>query len=237
MIGLFDQGFTILGDNIRYTGYKTNGVDTYDSFALSNLQDALVKSFFDPDLQQYATFTTAVEQLIGAVDWVLDPANNQIVYTPNADPSQPNPNIPKIWLFQDKFINPNQVGFSNVAAACNFLIGKKLWSTSKIVTSVDATESGCMAYNNGSLFGSVSVVQVANPAYDPDKEDEKKTLPLETVAQKVISNAEGGDEVLNLLSEDYINLVANSIFDSNPAKQFVKLSDLNSQLEANKVLR
>ena len=61
VIGLFDQGFTILGDNIRYTGYKTNGVDTYDSFALSNLQDALVKSFFDPDLQQYATFTTAVE--------------------------------------------------------------------------------------------------------------------------------------------------------------------------------
>jgi hypothetical protein len=137
--------------------------------------------------------SVAVEQLLGAVDWVLDPANNQIVYTPNADPSQPNPNIPKIWLIQDKFINPDQVGFSNVAAACSFLIGKKLWSTSKIVTSVDATESGCMAYNNGSLFGSVSVVQVANPAYDPDKEDEKKTLPLETVAQKVISNAESGD--------------------------------------------
>lgn len=136
--------------------------------------------------------SVAVEQLLGAVDWVLDPANNQIVYTPNADPSQPNPNIPKIWLIQDKFINPNKVGFSNVAAACNFLIGKKLWSTSPKVTSVDATESGCMAYNNGALFGSVSVVQVANPAYDPAKE-EKKTLPLETVAQKVISNAESGD--------------------------------------------
>lgn len=137
--------------------------------------------------------SVAVEQLLGAVDWVLDPANNQIVYTPNADPSQPNPNIPKIWLIQDKFINPNQVGFSNVAAACTFLIGKKLWSTSKTVTSVDVTGSGCMAYNNGSLFGSVSVVQVANPAYDPAQEDEKKTLPLETVAQEVISNAAGGD--------------------------------------------
>mgnify|MGYP000467544148 CR=1 FL=1 len=72
--------------------------------------------------------SVAVEQLLGAVDWVLDPANNQIVYTPGASPTQPNPNIPKFWLIQDKYINPGQIGFSNVAAACTFLIGKKLWS-------------------------------------------------------------------------------------------------------------
>ena len=49
--------------------------------------------------------------------------------------------------------------------------------------------------------------------------------------------ASSADEVLKLLSEDYINLVANSVFDSNPSKQFVKLEDLIPQLEANKVLR
>jgi hypothetical protein len=138
--------------------------------------------------------SVAVEQLLGAVDWVLDPANNQIVYTPDASPTQPNPNIPKFWLIQDKYINPDQIGFSNVAAACTFLIGKKLWSTSQVVSSVVATDSGCMTYNNiGSLFGSVGLAYVSNPAYDPAKEEEKKTLPLETVAQKVISNAESGD--------------------------------------------
>lgn len=137
--------------------------------------------------------SVAVEQLLGAVDWVLDPANNQIVYTPNADPSQPNPNVPKFWLIQDKYINPDQVGFSSVAAACTFLIGKKLWSTSPVVSSVVATDSGCMTYNNaGSLFGSVGLAYVSNPAYDPANE-EKKTLPLETVSQQVISNAESGD--------------------------------------------
>ena len=40
-----------------------------------------------------------------------------------------------------------------------------------------------------------------------------------------------------MLSEDYINLVANSVFDSNPSKQFVKFEELMPQLEANKVLR
>lgn len=136
----------------------------------------------------------AVEQLLGAVDWVLDPANNQIVYTPDASPTQPNPNIPKFWLIQDKYINPDQIGFSNVAAACTFLIGKKLWSSSPVVSSVVAIDSGCITYSNtGAPFGSVGLAYVSNPAYDPAKEEEKKTLPLETVAQKVISNAESGD--------------------------------------------
>ena len=79
---------------------------------------------------------------------------------------------------------------------------------------------------------------MVNPAYDPNAEQEQKTLPLDVVAQKIISNAESSaDEVLKLLSEDYINLVANSVFDSNPSKQFVKLEDLIPQLEVNKVLR
>ena len=33
--------------------------------------------------------SVAVQQLLGAVDWVLDPANNQIVYT---DPNAPSSN-------------------------------------------------------------------------------------------------------------------------------------------------
>ena len=42
--------------------------------------------------------SVAVDQLLGAVDWVLDPANNQITYKHDASPTQPNPNIPKFWL-------------------------------------------------------------------------------------------------------------------------------------------
>ena len=69
-------------------------------------------------------------------------------------------------------------------------------------------------------------------------QQEEEYIPLLVVAQKVISNAESSEnEVLKLMSEDYINLVANSVFDSNPSKQFVKLEDLIPQLETNKILR
>ena len=221
---ILNQGFTIVGGNINYTGYKTNGIDTYDSFALSSLQDALVKSFLDPNLQQYAAFTTAVEQLIGAVDWVLDPANNQIKY------SEQNPNnLPQCWMLS----SDGSGCYSTASAAAN---------------------AQCAAYDEGSAsiyqLGSdyayatcsggayATVLLIANPAYDPEAEKEEKTLPLSAVAAQVISNAESGDnEILQMLSQDYINLVANSIFDANTFKQFVKLEDLIPQLEANKVLR
>lgn len=77
---ILNQGYEIVGNDIKYTGYKTNSLNYYDSFALSDLVQALVKSFHDPDLQTYAAFTTAVEQLAGTTDWVLDPANNQIKF-------------------------------------------------------------------------------------------------------------------------------------------------------------
>ena len=221
---ILNQGFTILGDDIRYTGYKTNGIDTYDSFALANLVQALVKSFLDPDLQQYAAFTTAVEQLIGAVDWVLDPANKQIKY------SEQNPNnLPQCWILSDG--SSGCYSTASAAAADAQCAAFDAGSASIYQSGSDYAYATC----SGGAYAAVFLI--ANPTYDPEAE-QQKTLPLDVVAAQVISNADSSaDEVLKLLSEDYINLVANSVFDSNPSKQFVKLEDLIPQLEANKVLR
>ena len=227
---ILNQGFTILGDDIRYTGYKTNGIDTYDSFALANLVQALVKSFLDPDLQQYAAFTTAVEQLIGAVDWVLDPANNQIKYKPKADPQTCSG-------YQD--LDTMQI-FCSAQDYVDSHKEKNNWY-SAVVTSVNVRGKYADIYfcfkskeSDSSCITSMGTTTVITGTDDRPEQ----TLPLPVVAQKIISNADSSaDEVLKLLSEDYINLVANSVFDSNPSKQFVKLEDLIPQLEANKVLR
>ncbi len=45
--------------------------------------------------------SVAVEQLIGAVDWVLDPANNQIVYHLEPDTTDPQNNEMYMWTFQN----------------------------------------------------------------------------------------------------------------------------------------
>ena len=247
---ILNQGFAILGYDIRYTGYKTNDIDTYDSFALSNLQDALVKSFLDPDLQQYAAFTAAVEQLIGAVDWVLDPANNQIKYYIDPNPTAPKPSDQYIWKYPStppKFPEAIIAYGSSAAVVCNAVLASHKaagdpWKYDKVsLYSSLTTHVTCFVSSSKTSYnGNATAFRVANPAYNPNAEDEReeKTLPLETVAQKVISNADSSvDEVLKLLSEDYISLVANSVFDSNPSKRFVKFEDLIPQLEANKVLR
>ena len=237
---ILNQGYELVNEDIKYTTYKTNEVSYYDSFANFNLVTALVRSFHDSDLQQYVAFTTAVEQLLGAVDWVLDPANNQIKYIdPNA-PTDPNsPALPYYYFVDFWGINKK---FSSVNEACIFVFKTAGWAgavppiPSGYGCSLDG--NSIAAYSPGGSFGSIGS-RLENPAYDPTAEDNReKTIPLETVAQKVISNAESGeDEVLKLLSEDYINLVVNSVFDSNPSKQFVKLEDLIPQLETNKILR
>ena len=215
---ILNQGYELVNEYIKYTAYKTNGVSYYDSFANFNLVTALVRSFLDSDLQQYVAFITAVEQLIGSVDWVLEPANNQIVYTkPNNEPCPTPESCPTYeYLFQ-----ASGKLFTTALAAGQFRIDQ-------LVAEVPTR----------SYTFTVTVETTANSSYDESAEEDKKTLPLETVAQKVISNAESNaDEILRMLSEDYINIVANSVFAVNASKQFVKLEDLIPQLEANKVLR
>lgn len=237
---ILNQGYEVIGSNIKYTAYKTNSLNYYDSFALTDLVQALVKSFSDSDLQQYAAFTSAVEQLTGAVDWVLDSENNQIVYNNPIPPNVIPPNYQFYW-------SANEKNFTNAYDACNelYLLYLSTYGTS-IVHSFNVSNIGeaadCkleLGYVPDTRFDTFVLYRQINPNYDPEAQEQySETLPLEFVAQQVISNAESsGEEVLKLLSEDYINLVAESIFNTNPSKQFVTLEDLESQLEANKVLR
>ena len=66
---------------------------------------------------------------------------------------------------------------------------------------------------------------------------EYQSYSLELIAHKIISNASSSNQAISLLAETYLETVANSIFNSEPSKQFVKLSDLLSQFELNKTLR
>lgn len=231
---ILNEGFEVVGENIKYTAYKTNSLEYYDSFAETSLETALVNSFLDSDLQTYSAFTTAVEQLIGDVNWFIDSMNNQVSY----DSPPTGYSDPTLQYYFQIGTGATAIRAATKDAVCY------AWFL-KINTSGNVTYNGVSGNICQTTVGTsqtpnntTTITQVINPNYDPEAEREQETLPLAVVAQKVISNAESSeDEVLKLLSEDYITLVANSIFDNNPAKQFVKLSDLNSQLEANKVLR
>lgn len=132
--------------------------------------------------------SVAVEQLLGAVDWVLDPANNQIRYKDPAVPADPNdPSVQ--YLYQVTPLNgPRE---TTPEAACRSA-ATQVWQYLSYNSSTKICGYGF--YGSKTDTKGFPVSMVANPAYDPEAEgDREKTLPLEVVAEKVISNAESGD--------------------------------------------
>lgn len=121
----------------------------------------------------------AVEQLLGAVSWVLDAENNRILYTELSPLCGPT------------------------AKYCYEMAGGKIAGTPQEVCRLfnksngtkyhSASQSTCYYDVNGKPASLAPIQKVANVNYDPSAEQEQKSIPLTTVAQKVISNAESGD--------------------------------------------
>lgn len=145
--------------------------------------------------------SVAVEQLLGAVDWVLDPANNQIVYKDLSPASPIPPNVQYYYYYHDsnigKFVYSGSLS-SAASSLCAMHATRLDKKCDSVTTGPDKTgnsQGSIPVYPvlSGSQYN-YTVTRSLNPAYDPTVENEdKKTLPLDVVAQKVISNAESGD--------------------------------------------
>jgi hypothetical protein len=139
--------------------------------------------------------SVAVEQLLGSVDWVLDPANNQIVYKKPRDITDPNDPALQYYYTDNYTPSASGVKFTSLSAACSSILKTRGW---KAGIDADCILSGNIIVltpvgKPSSSFGGHGY-RIANPAYNPSAEkDEEKTLPLDAVASQVISNAQGGD--------------------------------------------
>lgn len=156
----------------------------------------------------------AVEQLLGAVDWVLDPENNQIVYT-----EKKQLNCQYMYQFQGK----------------NYCLDQLGQAANEYYQNMGIQNPRCVGMENGQidcagLGGIVNQAnEVLNPAYDPNAEIEKKTLPLDTVSQKVIDNAESSDQVKAPPSQAVTGAAADEALANDAATQ----TNVQNQLEAN----
>ncbi|WP_111828135.1 virulence factor TspB C-terminal domain-related protein [Acinetobacter colistiniresistens] len=109
--------------------------------------------------------SVAVEQLLGAVDWVLDPANNRINYV---DPTA---------------VSPAQQSCIDLAIEM-FGSTHSFVKKTKYITSGDL-KGKCVVDGFG-VIGESKTTDTSVP-------DQTKSIPLEVVAAQVISNAESGD--------------------------------------------
>ncbi|WP_445535975.1 hypothetical protein [Acinetobacter sp. G18] len=140
--------------------------------------------------------TIAVDQLLDAVDWVMDSENNQIRYQ-KKDPIKP-PNFPYYYKVAGGLPN-YQIYAANKEQLCSrtTAILNTLYSTIKYkFTGITGDTVGSCTYqltntqSGTQSDGGIPYSRVQNVNYDPTKPE--FTLPLEVVAEQVISNADAG---------------------------------------------
>lgn len=173
--------------------------------------------------------SVAVEQLLGSVDWVLDPANNQIVYTTPQDPSKPDPTAEKKYTFTGGIGACNGISvFYSVSqavsdsASCFSKLNLEGYSQSQVIDN-NGTRLIVWYIKGYDRYNGIYSI-AANPAYDPnaEPEDEKKTLPLDVVAQQVISNAAAGDAAAQVATTAAAaDIVAEAETDNTKARPIV----------------
>jgi hypothetical protein len=179
--------------------------------------------------------SVAVEQLLGAVDWVLDPANNQIKYNDPSKPVDPRDPTVKYYYYIKDSSGKKFEGASPKDACKPYIESSGMVYDGVQVTG--GTPTSCKGHRLPSTtvysFGNLS--KVTNPAYDPaaePSEDDKKTIPLDTVAQQVITNAESATDPKKKAAAQAVTLGAAADIVAEAETDSVKARPIAQQLEA-----
>lgn len=182
----------------------------------------------------------AIEALIGAVDWVLDPANNRVIYYEDPPAKEM---LPKLWVWDSRMDGKD--GVSTAEQACRnaafskeqaLATGNYMYTVYKSVSLTDQDTALCIydAYNtySGQYYGTSNhtVTRKVNSAYNPEAEDDRreKYLPYDAVAQKLISNAQAGQPEAQAHT---MAAAANTVAEAE--KDDAKARPIASQAEAN----
>ncbi|MCU4582855.1 hypothetical protein KTJ32_17815 [Acinetobacter gyllenbergii] len=131
--------------------------------------------------------SVAVDQLLGAIDWVMDPANNSIRYKvkPNSI-NDPTFEYIYTWVTTEYFTSPEFAAKAICAHfKCRSLTNIKPLPLDPYILSVSFVMSD-------GRNGSVTINKRKNSAFNPEVEQKEKILSLDVIAAQVISNADSG---------------------------------------------
>lgn len=158
----------------------------------------------------------AIKALIGAVSYVMDPANSQVKYY--VDPAT-NPQY--AWRMP-----MNNTYHSSASAACAAFNTYVNPTYTLVVKNVKTSTADCWLYKDQTLAATVTVYYEKNPAYNPSGEKEEKYLPYDAVGAQLISDAvaEKAD------AKAYVSSVADSALDNEEQRQIVPANDIINQL-------
>lgn len=171
--------------------------------------------------------SVAVEQLIGAVDWVLDPANNQIKWKEEGISGGTY-----IYLCTESI---------NGCPSTTTMISPKPFGGDRMQEASDlcsayASSLGGTKHSNSKSGTCIVTVAGTNKFYGigtrtiEGEEGEEKTLPLPVVAEKVISNAESGDTNAQVATTAAAaDIVAEAETDQTKARPIANQAEANAE--------
>ncbi|MFP0273153.1 virulence factor TspB C-terminal domain-related protein [Acinetobacter baumannii] len=249
---------TVAGEGWNVTKSFVRGASTfYDGTknVMLNGQQYLIKgsAYITPTAGQVAKMIVrtgavlavdlAIKALIGAVDYVMDPANNQVIYYDRNNPTN--------CLFYSYIVSAGpSYKACGLEAAAN-LAKPYLESTDEIYKSYSLVScsrkdpsdiTSAFYYSGTCTFSRIhkrtgesstswfSVNHLTNPAYSP--ENNKKTLPYDAVGSQIISDANSD----NANAKAYVSSVADTALEQDEQKQLVPAQDVINQLEYNKTI-
>lgn len=170
--------------------------------------------------------SVAVEQLLGAVDWVLDPANNQIKYTEKGAATG-NVNV------QGRYYTGTAASACSQEMAFRTQINQPDYVFTFKSISVDSSSSNridftcfyTVSYKGDTPTDSQLTGYITNPVV----EEEEKTYPLPALAEKVISNANAGDTAAqSATTAAAADIVAEAETDNTKARPIASQAEANA---------
>lgn len=177
----------------------------------------------------------AIKTLIGAVDYVMDPANNRVKYYVDPTGNSPKPTDQYMWRYESSTTGIATFAYPGVPSSiCQSVLslwsGRTPWNYDKVsVSSSSTTQIGCYISSTTTSFNGVSYVsRVVNPAYDPNAQPnrEEKYLPYDAVASQIMSDAVADKAE----GKAYVSSVADTALEQDEQKQIVPASDVANQL-------
>lgn len=155
----------------------------------------------------------AVTALLGAVDWVLDPANNRIKYKP-ITPTDSPPDNSAVYGWAGKNHCTSVVTlFSSQQGAADHVCNHADCNARPAQTAIiQTTDIKC----NPAGFTMPKPAEVKNPNYDPAFVPEYQYLPLDVVSARVITNADANNsDAKNVTLATASQIVTDAQEDSN----------------------
>lgn len=187
---------------------RNGATSVYNGFKKVGEQAWKGVSSFTPNVKQVAkqigkvgavgAVTTAIDMLLGGVDYVLDPANNSVVYKPKGTECNDGSNACVHPYTYEIMIGVSYKKFSSVEDACNAFFERDFLNRNWVKQAINdgaklaIQGSQCgLIYPDGRFVPSAGANKVANPAYDDTK---TKRISYDVVAQQIINNANAKDD-------------------------------------------